>query len=273
MASVWNSEFTHGLISNLLKLFDIPKHQYQGTYKQTQSLIRRVYRKPGLEIMKTVCDSIKWPLAKPDPQRAPKRAAELTSLLKGFTPKKGYLDLGCGDGSITALIGKQYGFAPGQIYGVDIYPVVNPEITYAVAQPDGCIKLPDATVDLATAIVSFHHIEQLDKTLSELARVMADGGHLIIREHDTTRAEQNAEFIDYIHAMIKYLNVGEFNEHFETWEVQSKALTQYMASINYKSASQWTELLADVGFELVETSTYTVSNPQKLYFALYKLKK
>jgi SAM-dependent methyltransferase len=48
--------------------------------------------------------------------------------------------------------------------------------------PDGTLPFPTGTFDLATCLGVLHHIPNVSFVMSELARVMADGGHLLVRE-------------------------------------------------------------------------------------------
>lgn len=55
-------------------------------------------------------------------------------------------------------------------------------LQYRLAGPDGRIDLPDADVDLVSALSVLHHIANVSQVLHELARVLRPGGWLLLRE-------------------------------------------------------------------------------------------
>ena len=97
------------------------------------------------------------------------------------------VDIGCGNGSITEQLALQLG--PVHAYhGVDLPSVIPPasghRVQYVSVMEGGDLPFADGSVDVATALMSLHHMRDLDHKLSELARVTRVGGQLIVREHD-----------------------------------------------------------------------------------------
>ena len=80
------------------------------------------------------------------------------------------LDFGCGPKPFAYVFEK----FDGSYKGIDVYPGQRVDIVY-----DGAtIPLPDASVDLVFASSVFEHVEQIENTLREIARVLRRGGRL-----------------------------------------------------------------------------------------------
>ena len=99
------------------------------------------------------------------------------------------LDLGCGRGAaaedpvrwrrdLRTLKGKC-----GLVYGADIDPsaAANPLIDSFVLVEDGCVPLPDETIDLCVSDSVLEHVKDVDLFFAECARLIRPGGFLFIR--------------------------------------------------------------------------------------------
>jgi SAM-dependent methyltransferase len=62
-------------------------------------------------------------------------------------------------------------------------------VSYVLAQPSGAIALASESVDLITCFGVLHHIPNVSRVLSELARVLTPGGTLLVREPTTTMGD------------------------------------------------------------------------------------
>ncbi|CAF2261582.1 unnamed protein product [Rotaria magnacalcarata] len=166
---------------------------------------------------------------------------------------KSYFDLGCADGTITAGIGDYLGLSKENIFGGDVYEEQNEQITHVkINEKQSTIDLPSDRVDLITSFVTFHHIDQLESTLSELVRILRPGGYLIVREHDCKNEHAlRVKYLNFIHAIMMIAKVGEFansssnhntknenasHEDYEnntnTWLTQKSFIIEYTYSIN-----------------------------------------
>jgi len=106
----------------------------------------------------------------------------------GSRPRR-LLDLGCGTGRLLEDLRRR--LPEAELVGVDPSegmlavarqrlagePGVRLEVATAARLP-----LPDASVDVVTTTMSFHHWEAQDASLREVARVLAPGGRLLIAD-------------------------------------------------------------------------------------------
>jgi ubiquinone/menaquinone biosynthesis C-methylase UbiE len=115
-------------------------------------------------------------------------AIEIAERLKLISGGK-ILDIATGDGdSILSLINflKNY----NSVIGVDIdeneikkarFRLKDKPITIQIMNAEK-LEYPDNTFDLVNIAYSLHHMQNLNKTLSEMKRVLKKGGHFIIKE-------------------------------------------------------------------------------------------
>ncbi|CAF4335987.1 unnamed protein product, partial [Rotaria magnacalcarata] len=210
---------------------------------------------------------------------------------------KSYFDLGCGDGTITAGIGDYLGLSKENLFGGDVYEGQNEQITYVkINENQSTIDLPSNRVDLITSFVTFHHIDQLETSLSELVRILRPGGYLIVREHDCKNEHAlRAKYLNFVHAIMMIAKVGEFansssnhntknenasHEDYEnnanTWLTQKSSIIEYTRSIHYRTCAEWQQKFEYAGFHHCATLYYGAdgsNNPQKLFYAVYQLDK
>lgn len=146
-----------------------------------------------------------------------------------------YLDIGCGDMSITSSMGAMV--HADKIYGVDV--------TQPKSVPDGIIfnHLKDTSIDddyvlpfsnnnftIVSAMMSLHHIQNIEPCLEEIKRVIAPGGYLIIREHDCISYELSV-VIDLMHAAYAMIfadptEIDDFRKHFSRYETHQAMLSR-----------------------------------------------
>lgn len=147
------------------------------------------------------------------------------------------------------------------------------------------IYLADNHVDLITSFVTFHHVNQVSKTVNELSRIIRPGGYLILREHDCRNEHSlSAKYLNFVHAIMMIAGVGEFadtscnhnglNNNTKTWPDKKSHIIEYTKSIQYRTCDEWKQELGNVGFSLRATLYYGTNvsdNPQKLFYAVYQL--
>lgn len=103
--------------------------------------------------------------------------------LAGRRPQR-VLDAGCGQGAALAM------FGPGvRVFGTDVsQPMLRDAATRGPVAVQEPLRLPfaDGTFDAVYAFCIYHHIPDADHVahLAELRRVVADGGEVMVFEHN-----------------------------------------------------------------------------------------
>jgi ubiquinone/menaquinone biosynthesis C-methylase UbiE len=161
-----------------------------------------------------------------------------------------YLDVGCGDMSVTNDVAAQIGAE--EYVGVDTYCSEQPNYL----RIDDYLPLPADCFDVVTAFVSLHHIVDLHGMLGEIARVSKTGASLLIREHDA--AAGDVLWLDFVHLIDSY----------ERGEKYKAFVDGYYAQ--YNSREHWRLMLESFGFKSVRYRSYDGLNPQNLYYELFK---
>lgn len=186
--------------------------------------------------------------------RATSRVKDIMGLIRreGITS---YLDLGCGNGVITAAVGTALHLPRSQVHGTDINgwldndDRVSADIDFFISRSN----FPLRSVSLVTAFQVLHHIPNVEQTVTALADTIPQGGQLLIREHDAGSPELK-DLVDLEHFL--YLTLHGTLDKMEDY---------YGA---YRSRTEWTTLLTATGFKLIkDTEPY---GPTRYYYALYE---
>jgi SAM-dependent methyltransferase len=151
-----------------------------------------------------------------------------------------YLDVGCGDGSVTAEFASRINAKNKFCVDVKQPEDSQPDIKYHILT--NTIKFPykDNFMDFISCFMVLHHVKPLEEELKEIYRVMRPGGLLFIREHDC-RNDIEAMLVDIEHTM--YIN---FNNE--------KDKDPYM--FHYKTMSDWNQTIEQLGFKLLTSNYY-----------------
>jgi len=111
--------------------------------------------------------------------------AVLNRLPPGFTPT-GILDIGCGTGRLLRRIHARWPQA--SLVGIDLAEgmvsrarQLTPNATIYLASADH-IPLQDASVDLVTTTMSFHHWSKQDQGVRESSRVLRPRGFFVLAD-------------------------------------------------------------------------------------------
>ena len=166
--------------------------------------------------------------------RSTYRAEQVAQYLEGHNVNV-LVDIGCGNGTITSAMASRLKLDPKQCVGIDVLKPVRTSHTYVQTNescslpfPDGCMStvalmslkdlvqpntshtyiqvnescsLPfaDGSVSTVVALMSLHHMKDLDFKLTEIARVCQKGARFVVREHDAP--EDDPLFADVLEVM------------------------------------------------------------------------
>lgn len=199
----------------------------------------------------------KYNVVERDSNRTNDRLEIINELLNisGDTPLiNTYLDIGCGDATISKAISES---VKSKItYCADvILPDIKDEkkdIEYLkIDEKNPKLEILADCVDLITCLVSMHHFRNLEMMISEIDRVSKIGAYLLIREHDADSSLQ--PYLDFIHLI--YLAQKELDP-----------ATFYSS---YYKKSDLQRSLENHGWKYLQTYSYTNKNPQKIYHSLF----
>lgn len=163
---------------------------------------------------------------------------------------RSYLDVGCGDCSITRCIGTKLGLDSESVRGYDIDPHQD-DYVQVTDNPD---DIAPKSYDLITVFVTFHHANVVEMS-KRIAKWLAPGGIVLVREHDFDGTPDHRAFLNLIHM---WVNV-QSHDHAD----------KDIGDIKYLSMSSLTEQMANVGLTRLRTVLYRGNNPQKLYYAAF----
>lgn len=102
------------------------------------------------------------------------------------SPVRDIVDIGCGTGRLSQTLATTFG---ARVVGVDPSAAMRTEAEQAhrtnarLSFRDGCgeaLPLPDASIDLAFAALSFHFFTDRPGAVMEMERVLRPGGHVAI---------------------------------------------------------------------------------------------
>jgi ubiquinone/menaquinone biosynthesis C-methylase UbiE len=183
-------------------------------------------------------------------KRIKKRRTIIKELIgNAITPNMKYLDIGCGDGTITRGIAKYFNLDPNNVYGVDVKSWSGKENQcqvqhmYYIDETNNKLPYQDNHFDFITCFQVLHHAKHYTELINEIKRVLKPNGYLILREHDLNNG-LTKELIDFEHLIHMCI------------EQQDKVeLDKYYGS--YRPKSMWTSL---INLKLIKcTGIYTLT--------------
>jgi SAM-dependent methyltransferase len=123
-----------------------------------------------------------WERLPPD-LKPPDLAPRLAFARAEITHHDRVLDLGCGQGDLTAELAR----ISATILGVEVAQAAierarsrQPELTFELAPIDGDLPLRDGAFDVVWASEVIEHVADTARWLSEVRRVLAPGGRLLL---------------------------------------------------------------------------------------------
>jgi ubiquinone/menaquinone biosynthesis C-methylase UbiE len=233
----------------------------------------------------------KYDLVQASDNRVAHRIHTITSLLEHKELKdikiKSYLDLGCGDASISNQLAKSLNTTTNYFADVCLPEVKNDDtiiddvtINYIqITESSFKLDIPDNSVDLITCLCSIHHFKNLVDIMSELSRISHSQTILILREHDAT--EKIQPYLDFIHLVYliqkdlptdtfyaNYYKRGELQKNLgiNGWKYITSEEYKYNPQCIYTSAFIWTgsgnKWLTPSG----QTTNYNIPNGKLLKY-------
>jgi SAM-dependent methyltransferase len=192
-------------------------------------------------------------LAPFQPATALWRTFETGHLLRtGVLPRFGRgLDLGCGDGGITELLRDALD-ARWRLVGVDpdedeLALAVTRGVYESLEQADGAAtSAEDASFDFVFSNSVLEHVEALEPTLREVARVLANGGSFVFTVPSSFFPENLGP-----PGLLGWLATGTRDP-----SEYRRAIDRRLAHRRYPSVEEWRVLLASSGLELVQASLF-----------------
>ena len=188
--------------------------------------------------------------------RANNRTRIIKELLPaGFTPKN-MVDIGCSEGSITAVIGRELGLSKDNIHGCDVRDIgklFTTDFTFSlISEKDNKLPYESNSISLVVALMSLHHIVNVGETIQEVHRILEPNGVLIIREHDCSPKELSL-VLDIMHGLygLVWSNPREMPNFCD----------EYYAK--YRSAKEWSEEITSHRFQLIREEDPTPSAPNR----------
>lgn len=162
-----------------------------------------------------------------------------------------YLDVGCGDGTITAAIGQTlFKLDKENIIGIDVESwaghehasSVDESITFRKIEEPGVFPVESNSIDVITVNMVLHHIpdDALEQTMSEIHRCLKKQGIIFFRDHDSPN-----------HMVDSLINIehGIFEVALEQLSTGDEFQKTYYG--RYKPKRDWVDLFEVFGFSPV----------------------
>ena len=191
--------------------------------------------------------------------RQHRRMEEIKAQLPaGFSPGR-ILDVGSGNGAITAGFARAFAAAAGNVYGIDFIAPWPQHANFKTLKytKGGKVPAPVKSFDFATILMVLHHTPQPGALLKEAHRVLSPGGFLLVRETDA-----------HSKAVLAFNTVMDEIFYSALHENSHVALSM---KFNFQSAAAWKRLFRKAGFRVVKTDRQERDQPfAQTWFLLKK---
>jgi len=187
-----------------------------------------------------------------------------------------YLDIGCGDGSITESIYNNILIDKPDnpnVYCLE-HGDVQPGFSKIVARKTDIKKLKSDYFNTISAFMSLHHIPTIETMMVDIGRISKPGSIFILRDHDFTYCISNfkfkrdaRQFLDWVH-VIYYLAESTDSSESVDWLYK---MPRTDIVYQYQPISYWDGLLKKIGFERI-SNPGTKKSLICSYYAVYKKK-
>ena len=253
--SITHMDYSSALISTIAKTHNIKTQEYAELKLQLQSLANDLFdghisNDAAMHVLYKILSKVQRKRVQYD-MRADERVQNIQNLIT-IKPKT-ILDIGAGSGKIIAALKNAFGLHTKNVYAIDKKLPVNSNVSTLEYASDGSIPLEDHSIDLIICFMTLHHISPYARSalIKEMRRILAPGGTIVIREHDSDNTREFYIFMNMLH-MIWYISNNE---------------TQDPLYLMPKEEIE--RLFNDNGFHAVNMQTYTNKNPQRIYFETF----
>lgn len=189
---------------------NLDRHKIENNNNQTKELDYYTKKnKPYTNDWKYMIESIIFKLDKLDKLNNSNNSNNSNNL--GLLKTK-YLDIGCGNGSKTKIFGNKLNINQSNLHGCDIMtwgPYKSNKdfgFNFSLIQ-NGKLPYADNSFDIITAILTLHHVSELNDFIMEIKRVLKIEGKLILIEHNVYN-DTEAMIID-----VQHLFFGAFTDN------------------------------------------------------------
>ncbi len=169
-----------------------------------------------------------------------------------------FVDIGCGDGEALVLIGKQ--IKATRVICCDVEDVrTNKTSEFVLVSVNTPLMFADNSVQIVSIFHTLHHMIDAEFRLRDIARILASGGLLFVKDHDVVTPEdsQNVTFEHFAYS------IGEGKA-----TLRNKHDYNTIEPMYYYSEEQVTKYLEHIGF--VRIYLYKYTNATKTYNAIYE---
>lgn len=180
-----------------------------------------------------------------------------------------YLDIGCGNGSKTLLFESLFGFSKNNVFGTDIskwgpYAANNKKklpFQFELIH-DNKLNFADNSFDFITCILTLHHVEEMEKIILEIKRILKNGGIFLLIEHNI--------YTDYDRMLVDI-------EHLLYSAIYDKK-TDYIENPEYMKCYnkyEWNYIFDGFNFRLIKSDVLVFENEHQsrydnVYYVFYE---
>ena len=181
-----------------------------------------------------------------------------------------YLDVGCGSGQNTYLIGKYLKLDQEDVYCADIddwFNIGDKRMKYIknfdIIKNDR-LPYPDNKFSFISCLMVLHHVQNLEKMIKEIYRVLKPGGYLFIIDH-SAMSDFDKLIIDIQHSIFEIV--------YNNSKTKEKYYNEYYAE--YYDRYQWHYIMHLHKFKLVKSGFKSESirfeiSPVRHFYAVYQ---
>lgn len=194
------------------------------------------------------------------------RVAEIEGLgvFEKLPPNPQILDFGANQGEIATALARRFDIDKSSCFAIDVEnwfgtkKIVgeNPLVTFVLTRTN-LLPFANAKFDFITCLQVLHHLDDPMLTLSELYRVLAPDGILLVREHEAD-SDKTRALIDVEHSLFEMVQK----------EPEFDYLQNYRA--DYFSRGELQNIMKSSGFQLIHLTYPEPSGPTRYYYSAWK---